>query len=1558
MGSIAERGLCLALALTFFVPPNLLWAQDLDATKRQPQPRELAKLETLDGLDAIDVDPRTGGVLYQRTDLVVGEANLAFPLRRTYRPYGGDQANLGLNWASTLDVHLDLHPKRTRASFQDEQGRRYFFERDKKSEQLVSVSGPFAQIRELADGYVVRDLGDGRVYRFDQRGQLRRREGPTSLRIDYRYDKRARLRVVEGPWGKIELRRDERGRLAEISAPGKRSVRYRYDAEGNLTKVLKSTEFETYSYDTSGRLTGLAGGKAQIAYDAVGRVVRLGGTALRALKVRYPQSTGNEWAESTVLERGELVERFDYSVDGRKVRHTDPKGGVSITEFDERERLVRYQGADGRELKQRYDERGRLEARLDPKGTTRYYYESKVTHKPTRVHYPDGRELRYRYDVRGNVLEATLPGGAKVRYRYDAAGRMVEMVDRRGAKTTFLRDAQGFVLEIDEEGVGKTSFLRDPAGRLLKVKKPDGRIVTVEQAPGGRKIKVRDALGVVQEVHFDARRRVTFLRDEHGNDYRYEYGQLGELLEVRHGGELHYAFRYDESGQVDRIVDGNGNQTLIRREGRKVVVTSPSQGAVVTEEDAAGRVLKETREGVTVHYRYDERGNLAERKTPRGSERFDYDERGRLRSISGPDGGYELSYDDAGRITGLTNSALKQTIGYAYDAAGDRVGMKLPWGQVRYERDVQGRLTGLKLPSGDQLQIEVHPDGRRKAIRYPNGVETRFYYQKARLEAVVTRKGEDELDRRVYGYDERGRVAWTEGRSKQRTTYGYDTRNRLTSADGPHGKLRYVYDAAGNRTAIVAEGKTERVEVGPGNRVLKQGEARYTYTKSGALESKTTAAGTTRYAYDHDDRLVEVVRPDKTTIRYGYAPNGTRMWRKVYDAEGKRVEDEVTHYLHDMADVVGEISADGTLRTSYVHGDGNDDVLSAQRGEESFFYHYDRVRSVTSVTGADGAVAARYSYDAFGKAREVEGAAAAWNPYRFTSRTFDAQAELYHYRARYYAPELGRFTTTDPTGIAGGVNLYTYVNNDPLRFNDPDGLWPKWLDRAVEGTVNWVDRNVVEPVAQVAAWTHENVIKPVADAAVYTGKQLYAFGKGFVKGVANVVVGLYQFVRHPIQTLKAVYKAIENWDETKEALLAVWEEYKDAAVNDPEKFAEMTGQLTAEVLLAVVSPTKGLTAVTGIAKTAATTAKVANNLERVSRVARVVTNPVTRNAARAGTTLARNFPRTARVVRNARVMSRARNIEKARRAAEVTPLLRRVPRRLGYVGRDLYNGGRLAVTRPGSYAVYAGLRTANATSGLFRSTGRGIWKGLKYGTIPTTVVFKDNITDALDAYENREAALRDVRGKAKSFLNDAGNLTPEELAARIEELGGTYSGYRNRLMGPVHDEDKRLEAALQELDRKVANGEIPDNTIDSRLNALLEEYGRRRHNLLVDIYDRNREEDHDMFNPSINRTISFQDEIDLLEEAKKKVSDPAAKALIEARQKDLTELMAYEYDLFKRGDHDVLIAGIAGPPREEDGTIPGQPSYEGGEPENYDYQPGMLDSMEGYLDLENDYSRD
>ncbi|NOT59709.1 MAG: RHS repeat-associated core domain-containing protein, partial [Acidobacteria bacterium] len=77
-----------------------------------------------------------------------------------------------------------------------------------------------------------------------------------------------------------------------------------------------------------------------------------------------------------------------------------------------------------------------------------------------------------------------------------------------------------------------------------------------------------------------------------------------------------------------------------------------------------------------------------------------------------------------------------------------------------------------------------------------------------------------------------------------------------------------------------------------------------------------------------------------------------------------------------------------------------------------------------------------FSYDAFGNS--VSSSA---TRYGFTGREADAETGLMYYRARFYDPVVGRFISEDPIGLAGGINLYGYVGNDPQNGTDPLGLY-------------------------------------------------------------------------------------------------------------------------------------------------------------------------------------------------------------------------------------------------------------------------------------------------------------------------------------------------------------------------------------------------------------------------------------------------------------------------------------------------------------------------------------
>jgi RHS repeat-associated protein len=110
-----------------------------------------------------------------------------------------------------------------------------------------------------------------------------------------------------------------------------------------------------------------------------------------------------------------------------------------------------------------------------------------------------------------------------------------------------------------------------------------------------------------------------------------------------------------------------------------------------------------------------------------------------------------------------------------------------------------------------------------------------------------------------------------------------------------------------------------------------------------------------------------------------------------------------------------------------------------ERDAANYYYHADGLGSITHITDAAGNIVQSYVYSAFGEIVDQGGNLP--NPYTYTSREYDPESGLYYYRARYYDAEVGRFLQTDPIGFTGGdVNLYAYVQNNPINRIDPLGL--------------------------------------------------------------------------------------------------------------------------------------------------------------------------------------------------------------------------------------------------------------------------------------------------------------------------------------------------------------------------------------------------------------------------------------------------------------------------------------------------------------------------------------
>jgi RHS repeat-associated protein len=114
--------------------------------------------------------------------------------------------------------------------------------------------------------------------------------------------------------------------------------------------------------------------------------------------------------------------------------------------------------------------------------------------------------------------------------------------------------------------------------------------------------------------------------------------------------------------------------------------------------------------------------------------------------------------------------------------------------------------------------------------------------------------------------------------------------------------------------------------------------------------------------------------------------------------------------------------------------------------------HLGSVRLV--VNTADGAIAQRLDYDEFGQI--IEDTNPGFQPFAFAGGLYDSDTRLVRFGARDYDPFTGRWTTKDPIGFNGGINLFVYVGNDPISLVDPTGNEP-CLN--IDAFVKWMNDN-------------------------------------------------------------------------------------------------------------------------------------------------------------------------------------------------------------------------------------------------------------------------------------------------------------------------------------------------------------------------------------------------------------------------------------------------------------------------------------------------------------------
>ncbi len=179
------------------------------------------------------------------------------------------------------------------------------------------------------------------------------------------------------------------------------------------------------------------------------------------------------------------------------------------------------------------------------------------------------------------------------------------------------------------------------------------------------------------------------------------------------------------------------------------------------------------------------------------------------------------------------------------------------------------------------------------------------------------------------------------------TSYGYDAIGQLTNITLPGGEtIRYVYNAAGDRTQVVAGGTPTTYASNTDNEITNVGAATYTYDANGNLATVTDGTGTTTYAYSDLNQLISITAPGGVVTTFEYSPLGFLI--------GENVNGTQTNYLVDptgLVNTVASYSGSSSLIAHYNYGLG----LVSQNGPSGTgYYDFDASENTIGITGSSG----------------------------------------------------------------------------------------------------------------------------------------------------------------------------------------------------------------------------------------------------------------------------------------------------------------------------------------------------------------------------------------------------------------------------------------------------------------------------------------------------------------------------------------------------------------------------------------------------------------------------
>ncbi len=749
-----------------------------------------------------------------------------------------------------------------------------------------------------------------------------------------------------------------------------------------------------------------------------------------------------------------------------------------------------------RNIYQNFTAIGRAKTMIDGRGNT-WSYEYDNEGMLTKETDPLNHSRSYLYDKTGNLIKYTNPNLVSFTYSYDAKQQLKTVTDAYGKISHYTINANGVQTAYKDE-VGKTfSLITDRTGR------PQSRIdgnnnitkFTMGKDPETGIGNFEDLNRVdyptySQLYKYNNRRKIsqlTILQGEQSSTMSYQYDPRGNLIkETDPNGHSTY-YSYDA---FDNIIkeDASGFITAYEYNSYDDLVRFTDRNNYVTEldYDAFGRITQKSRLGFGDWiYGYDNNDNLTSTIDPNGQKIvYIYDNANRQIEkniytsvlateptqsvIYGYDNNDNLTSWQSGTLSGVLirdNNGRQQseTINYgpfsksyqySYYDNGIVKSMTMPDGIVyHYEYDNNNQLTRFKIPGEGSLTInefnwlapskETLPGGVTRNTQYTGLLSTKSLEIKTPGgSSVLSLNFDYGLSQEVVKRSSFSGIAAEE----QIIEYQYDDIYRLQQAtttlpDGTQRLETYQLDANSNR---VASHNTNNWQYNTAGQLTQSGDREYNYDANGNQIRAGASNSQLSFIYDGQDRLIRVEdASDNIIARYQYDPFDRRL--------SKTVAGITTYYLYSNEGLIAEYNEQGQELNSYGYRPnstwGTNPVFlktsttrasNPTSNKKYYYYQNDQLGTPYKLTDNTGYVVWDTEFDSFGNAllatnNQIQ------NNLRFPGQYFDQETGLHYNWRRYYDPLIGRYITPDPIDLAGGPNLYTYVDGDPINRIDPNG---------------------------------------------------------------------------------------------------------------------------------------------------------------------------------------------------------------------------------------------------------------------------------------------------------------------------------------------------------------------------------------------------------------------------------------------------------------------------------------------------------------------------------------